>query len=277
VSEMKRDGRLEGRVAIISGSARGLGAEIAKLFVLEGASVLVTDVLDDQGQATADRLGAHGRALYQHLDVSVEDDWRAAVERCTDAFGVPNVLVSNAYFFSLPPILGEDFATWRKSISVNLDGHYLGFRAVLPGMIEQGDGRIIAISSTNGADVAFPSQASYQAAKAGVWSLVRHVAVTYGPSGIRANTIHPGPMRTAAIQSVPGFEEAVTEIAETFPLPRIPDPEEVAWAAVYLASDESSYTTGSKIVVDGGSTAGLLVARKALEETHRRNPGSDAQ
>ena len=278
VSEMERNGRLDGKVAIISGSARGLGADIAKLFVGEGASVLVTDILDELGEDTAARLvQSGGRAVYQHLDVTEEADWKAAVKRCTTEFGVPDVLVSNAYFFSLPPILGEDYATWKKSIAVNLDGHYLGFRAVLPGMIEKGDGRIIAISSTNGGDVAFPSQASYQAAKAGVWSLVRHVAVTYGPDGIRANTIHPGPMRTAAITSVPGFEEAVTEIASTFPIPRIPDAEEVAWAAVYLASDESSYTTGSKIVVDGGSTAAMLVARKALEQAHELNPGTAPQ
>jgi NAD(P)-dependent dehydrogenase (short-subunit alcohol dehydrogenase family) len=147
---------------------------------------------------------------------------------------------------------------------VNLTGHYLGMRAVLPGMIENGGGSIIAVSSTNGGDVAFPSQASYQAAKAGVVALVRHVAVTHGPDGVRANTIHPGPMRTAAISMAEGFFEAVEQIASSFPLPRIPEPEEVAWAAVFLASDESSYMTGARMVIDGGSTAGLLVAGPAL-------------
>jgi 3alpha(or 20beta)-hydroxysteroid dehydrogenase len=267
VGSETRGGRLEGKTAVISGSARGLGASIGRLFAQEGASVLITDILDDLGEQTANEIrAAGGRAIYQHLDVASEEDWLAAVERATSEFGVPNVLVSNAYFFSLPPIMGEDPETWEKSIRINLTGHYHGFRAVLPGMIEQGSGSIIAISSTNGADVAFPSQASYQAAKAGVVALVRHVAVTHGAEGIRANTIHPGPMKTAAITMAEGFEEAVEQIAASFPIPRVPDPEEVAWAAVYLASDESSYTTGSRIVVDGGSTAGLLVAKPALED-----------
>jgi 3alpha(or 20beta)-hydroxysteroid dehydrogenase len=265
--ESRARGRLEGKAAVVTGSARGLGAAISRLFAREGAAVLVTDILDELGEETAASIGAGGGlAAYQHLDVASAPDWEAAVARCTDEFGVPDVLVSNAYFFSLPPILGEDPETWEKSIGVNLTGHYHGFRAVLPGMIERGSGSIIAISSTNGAEVAFPSQASYQAAKAGVVALVRHVAVTHGHEGIRANTIHPGPMRTAAITMAAGFEEAVEAIAASFPIPRVPDPEEVAWAAVYLASDESSYTTGSRIVVDGGSTAGLLVAKPALED-----------
>ena len=261
-----RPPRLEGKVALISGAARGLGAEIGRLFAMEGASVLITDILDELGEQTAERIrGAGGLAVYQHLDVSSEEDWRAAVARAKSELGAVNVLVSNAYFFNLAPILGEDPATWERSIAVNLTGHYHGFRAVLPGMIERGGGSIIAISSTNGADVAFPSQASYQAAKAGLVALVRHVAVTHGHEGVRANTIHPGPMRTAAITMAEGFQEAVEQIASSFPLPRVPEPEEVAWAAVYLASDESSYTTGTRIVVDGGSTAGLLVAKPALE------------
>jgi 3alpha(or 20beta)-hydroxysteroid dehydrogenase len=260
-------GRLEGKTAIITGSARGLGAAIGRLYSDEGANVLVTDILDELGEETAAAIRADGgNAVYQHLDVASEDDWAAAVARCGEEFGAPNVLVSNAYYFSLPPILGEDPAIWEKSISINLTGHYLGFRAVLPGMIEAGEGNIIAISSTNGAELAFPSQASYQAAKAGVVALVRHVAVTHGHDGVRANTIHPGPMRTAAIQMAEGFQEAVEQIAASFPIPRVPEPEEVAWAAVYLASDESSYTTGSRVVVDGGSTAGLLVAKPALED-----------
>jgi 3alpha(or 20beta)-hydroxysteroid dehydrogenase len=268
-------GRLEGKVAIISGSARGLGAEIARLFVEQGASVLTSDILDDVGERSTAKLRDQGYpAVYQHLDVTEEGHWRAGVERCESEFGGgPDVLVSNAYFFSLPPILGEDPETWKKSLDVNLTGHYHGIRAVLPGMINKGKGSIIAISSTNGADVAFPSQASYQAAKAGVWSLIRHVAVTYGTEGVRANTIHPGPMNTEAIRGAEGFFEAVTAIASSFPIPRIPEPEEVAWAAVFLASDESSYMTAAKMVVDGGSSAALLVAKPALERTHELNPG----
>jgi 3alpha(or 20beta)-hydroxysteroid dehydrogenase len=269
-------GRLDGKVAIISGSARGLGAEIARLFVEQGASVLTSDILDDVGEESTAKLRDQGYpAVYQHLDVTDEGDWHAGVERCESEFGSgPDVLVSNAYFFSLPPIIGEDPETWKKSLDVNLTGHYHGFRAVLPGMIDKGKGSIIAISSTNGADVAFPSQASYQAAKAGVWSLIRHVAVTYGADGVRANSIHPGPMNTEAIRSSEGFFEAVTAIASSFPIPRIPEPEEVAWAAVFLASDESSYMTAAKMVVDGGSSAALLVAKPALEHAHELNPGA---
>ncbi|CAB4929178.1 unannotated protein [freshwater metagenome] len=266
--------RLQGKVALISGSARGLGLEIGRLYAEQGAAgVMLSDILDDVGQAAADKLAGLGLpVVYQHLDVTSIADWDAAVARCASEFGhTPDVLVSNAYFFSLPPIMGEDPETWAKSIDVNLTGHYHGFRAVLPGMIERGKGSIVAISSTNGADVAFPSQASYQAAKAGVSSLIRHVATTHGPDGVRANSIHPGPMNTAAINSAPGFYEAVDAIAKSFPIGRIPEPEEVAWAAVYLGSDESSYTTGSKIVVDGGSSSSLLVARAALAPAHEMN------
>src|ERR1700748_1948920 len=119
-------GRLEGKTAIITGSARGLGAAIGRLYSAEGANVLITDILDDLGEETAAAITADGgKAVYQHLDVASEDDWAVAVARCADELGRPDVLVSNAYYFSLPPILGEDPATWEKSISINLTGHYL--------------------------------------------------------------------------------------------------------------------------------------------------------
>jgi 3alpha(or 20beta)-hydroxysteroid dehydrogenase len=260
--------RLEGKVAIITGAAQGLGAATGRIFAQEGASVLITDILDDMGERVASAIQAEGgRAAYTHLDVTSVDDWEAAVEHCRREFGQPNVLMTNAYYFSLPPILGEDPQTWEKSIAVNLTGHYHGFRAVLPGMIENGGGSIIAVSSTNGGEVAFPALASYQAAKAGVVGLVRHVAVTHGHQGIRANTIHPGPMRTATQwTSAERFGKAAEQIASSFPIARVSEPEEVSWAAVYLASDESSYTTGSRLVVDGGSTAALLVAKPALAQ-----------
>jgi NAD(P)-dependent dehydrogenase (short-subunit alcohol dehydrogenase family) len=245
-------GRLGGKVAIVSGAARGLGAGIARLFAEQGAAVLVTDIRDSQGARTAEAIAAAGgTAIYQRLDVTVEDDWAAAVERCRSELGTPNVLVSNACYIGLEPILSEDPESWRTSIEVNLTGHYLGFRAVLPTMIAQRAGSIIAISSTTGGDIALPTQASYQAAKAGLTALIRHVAVTHGPDGVRANSIHPGPIRTDVLTETPGFLEAVERMASSHPLPRLAEVGEIAAAAAYLASGGSSYTTGTKMVIDG--------------------------
>jgi 3alpha(or 20beta)-hydroxysteroid dehydrogenase len=250
--------RLAGKHVIISGSARGLGASMARLFALEGAGVLVTDILDDLGEATAAAIRDEGGdAVYEHLDVTSPEQWETAVARCADAFGPVNVLVSNAFLFGGPAVADISLDQWRAGVEVNLNGPFLGVRTVLAVMREHRDGTIVAISSSDGGDASLPSHPEYQAAKAGTTALMRHVAVTYGGEGIRANAVHPGPIRTPVLVEN-GAISAVESIAAGFPLGRVAEPDEVAQVALFLASDESSYVTGTKITVDGGSTATIV-------------------
>ncbi|MCW3003728.1 MAG: short-chain dehydrogenase/reductase [Conexibacter sp.] len=251
-------GRLEDRIAIVTGSAQGLGAAIARLFAAEGAAVLVTDISAEQGQATAASLAeAGGRAAFQKLDVTSEDDWAAAVDRTTTEFGsAPDVLVNNAFMWAPGTLTGVAVEDWNRGLLVNLSGPFLGMRAVIPGMQAAGRGAIVNIGSSMGGEVAAPDFAGYQAAKGGLRSLTRHVAVTYAADGIRANLVHPGPMYTDGMRQV-DFVGPMEQIASGFPIARVGQPEEVAYSALFLASDESSYITGTALVPDGGSSIGL--------------------
>jgi 3alpha(or 20beta)-hydroxysteroid dehydrogenase len=254
-------GRLDGKVAIISGAARGLGACMARLFAAEGAAVLVTDVRDELGEGVAaDIRETGGQALYVHLDVRSEAEWADAVQRCERELGPPTTFVVNAFRYTHPTILELSTQEWQENLDINLTGGFFGLRAVLPGMIERGHGTIVTIGSSNGNEMSLPSQAGYQAAKAGLTALTRHVAVTYGPDGIRANAIHPGPFRGPMLDEV-GFAEGASRIASVFPIARLGEPEEIAAAALHLASDESSYTTGTVLVIDGGSVATINLPR----------------
>lgn len=251
------NGRLEGRVAIITGSARGLGSSIARLFAAQGASVLVTDILDEEGEKTAAEIReAGGKATFQSLDVTQPEQWAKAIARCEAEFGTADVFVSNAFRWSPGTAADVALEDWQAGIDVNLTGPYLGMKSVLPGMRELGRGSIVAIGSSMGGEVAAPDFAGYQAAKAGTTALIKHVAVTYAREGIRANSVHAGPMYTP-IQDETGFKEVMEQIVENFPINRVADPDEVAWSALFLASDESSYITGTAVIPDGGSSVGL--------------------
>jgi 3alpha(or 20beta)-hydroxysteroid dehydrogenase len=246
-----RPGRLDGGVAIVTGAARGLGAAIARAFSAEGASVILVDIRDELGTTTA---ASMDRARFVHADVTSEEDWSTVVRVCRETFGAPGIFVSNAFASTTCTIEQESRRGWDDTIAVSLTGPFLGMRSVIPQMRERGGGSIVAISSTHGGNVAIPVQAAYQAAKAGLTALTRNAAVTYARDNIRANAIHPGPIRTPLVQEL-GLEDEQDRIAATLPLGRVASPAEIATAAVYLASSEASYVTGTALVIDGGYTA----------------------
>jgi 3alpha(or 20beta)-hydroxysteroid dehydrogenase len=244
-------GRLAGKTALITGSARGVGAAIARAYVVEGAKVMVTDILDDLGQETAAALAADGMAVYQRLDVAVESDWDIALERCEEELGPVDIFVSNAFSYGADnstPFIDMSLGQWQRGIDVNLTGPFLGTRAVLPRMIERGGGSIVAIASVSGTIQAFPKNPDYQAAKAGTAALMRNVCVAYGQAGVRANT-----MLLSATKSPILPLRWAEQFMGGWPTPRPAEPEEVAAVAVFLASDESAYVNGVSIPVDGGS------------------------
>ena len=247
--------RLAGKVAIITGAARGQGAAEARQFVACGAKVVVGDVLDDEGTALAAELGE--AAVYRHLDVTVEEEWDSAVAAAVDAFGGLHVLVSNAGISPAPrPIVQTRPDAFRRVIEVNQVASFLGIRACAPAITEGGGGSIILISSMNGF-VAAGGIAGYVTSKFALRGLAKVAALELGRSGVRVNSVHPGPIDTLMIQpeSWGGFDMRPA-LAGSSPLGRIGTAEEVAELVTWLASDASSYCTGSEFVVDGGHLAG---------------------
>ena len=234
-----------------------MGATEAGMFAAEGASVVIGDILDDEGEATAAGIrAAGGQCIYQHLDVTLEADWSAAVESAVSRFGKLNVLVNNAGIGSNPfQIHEEPVELWDRTIDVNLKGVFLGTRAAIPAMKEAGGGSIINISSQLGI-VAVPyNGAAYQTAKGGVRILTKATALQYASDGIRVNSVHPGPIVTEMTRAGRDNPERLAMMMPRIPMGRYGEPEEVAHAVVYLASDESGFVTGSEVVVDGGWTA----------------------
>ena len=250
-------GRMDGKVALISGGARGMGASEARMFAAEGASVVIGDILDEEGEATAaDVRSAGGQCLYRRLDVTSEADWNEAVELAVNQYGKLNVLVNNAGIGSNPfQIHEEPVELWDRTIDVNLKGVFLGTRAAIPAMKDGGGGSIINISSQLGI-VAVPyNGAAYQTAKGGVRILTKAAALQYASDGIRVNSVHPGPIATEMTRAGRNDPERLEMMLARIPMGRYGEPEEVAHAVVYLASDESAFVTGSEVVVDGGWTA----------------------
>jgi 3alpha(or 20beta)-hydroxysteroid dehydrogenase len=241
--------RLDGKVAIITGGARGQGEAEARLFVREGAKVVIGDVLDEDGAALADELGAEA-ARYVHLDVTSPADWAAAVELATSTFGKLDVLVNNAGIHHSTRIEDETLERFKRTIEVNLVGTFIGIQAALPALRAAGRAAIVNISSTAGMR-GFPGMASYGSSKWGVRGLTKTAAAELGTYGIRVNSVHPGPIKTAMLPDSPDGEARFAHL----PLGRSGEPEEVANLVAFLASDESSYITGIEHVVDGGSIA----------------------
>ncbi len=243
--------RLAGKVAVISGAAKGQGEAEARLFVAEGASVVITDVLEEQGRAVARALGDAAR--FVRHDVASKDDWGTVVSTAVDAFGRVDVLINNAAIHWLRSIEDETIEEFQRLLSINLAGTFLGIKAVIAPMRAGGGGSIVNISSAAGL-VGYAWHGAYASAKWGVRGLSRVAAIELGPSGIRVNSVHPGPINTDMLG--PDRAGLGDKRFSHIPLRRVGEPVEVAELVLFLASDASSYISGGEFTVDGGSLAG---------------------
>ena len=245
--------RLDGKVAIISGGARGMGAATSRLFVEAGARVVIADLLEAEGAALAQELGDAAR--FVRLDVTCAQSWADTVRLAEDTFGPVDVLVNNAGVLLFKSLLQTTPEDYRRVIEVNLVGEFLGIQAVARGMIERGHGAIVNISSVDGMKGA-NGLAAYASSKWGVRGLTKVAAMELGHLGIRVNSVHPGGVDTVMTNYEGVAREKVSERFRNIPLQRVGAPEEIARATLFLASDDASYIAGSEIVVDGGMTTG---------------------
>ena len=247
--------RLEGKVAFISGGARGIGAAIAQLFASEGASVVIGDILERDGIATEARIQeAGGEARFVHMDVRSESQWRHAIGTAISRYGKLDVLVNNAGISRSGTVEEMPVQTWDEIMSINNRGMFFGVKAAIPHMRTAGRGSIINVSSqfgVVGTDIADPA---YVASKGAVTLFTKALAVTYAKENIRVNSLHPGPIKTPANDNL-SDPERLSRVLPLVPMGRVGEAEEVAYAALYLASDESSFVTGAELLVDGGWTA----------------------
>ena len=248
--------RLQGKVAIITGGARGQGAAEARMFAREGAKVVFGDVLDDEGrQVEAEIAAAGGEAVYLRLDVTDEDSWREAVGTAVSRFGRVDILVNNAGIASWNA--GDDASVeeWDRIMEINAKGVFLGTKAVIPAMRDTGGGSIVNISSISGMVGQANIHPGYNASKGAVRILTKSTAVQHAAEGIRCNSIHPGPVKTPMTERSWSNPEWLKATERRTPLGRYAEPDEIAYGVLFLASDESSFMTGSEMVIDGGVTA----------------------
>ena len=244
-------GRLDGRVALVTGGARGQGAAEATLFASEGAAVVLTDVLDKEGNETAATIGGS----YLHQDVTSEDEWRTIVQEVVRQHGKIDVLVNNAGIYMSGALTEMPLEDYRRIIDVNQVGVFLGMKHVAPVMIDDGSGSIVNISSIAGFRGGRGSIA-YGASKWAVRGMTKTAAQELGQHGIRVNSIHPGLIDTAMLQQVPGIDSGgLDAFNRSIPLGRVAEADEVAKLALFLASDESSYCSGAEFLIDGGMTS----------------------
>jgi NAD(P)-dependent dehydrogenase (short-subunit alcohol dehydrogenase family) len=248
--------RLAGKVALISGGARGMGATEALLFAREGARVVLGDILDAEGRRVeAEIAGKGGQAAYVHLDVTSEADWERAVAAAVSRFGRLDVLVNNAGVGGGSLLEHTTAEAWDHGMDVNAKGVFLGTKAAIPAMRRAGGGSIVNISSQLGLVGMERSSPWYQASKGAVRTLTKLTAVQYARERIRANSVHPGPIVTPMTEARRGDPGHYEFMVSRIPLGRYGEPGEVAYGVLYLASDESSFVTGSELVIDGGWTA----------------------
>lgn len=246
--------RLSGKVALITGAAMGMGAEHARLFVEQGAKVILSDLNEEAGSALAAELGEN--ALFVKHDVTDENSWTDVLKTGTEKFGPINVLVNNAGLSGPNAVTTEvDQNTYDKVVAVDQTGVFLGMRAVIPAMIEAGGGSIINISSAAAmAHLPGTPNVAYTGAKAAVRGMTKATAIEYGPHNIRVNSVHPGAILTPMAKEL-NDEAELEKIAQTLPIRRFAEPREVSYVIAFLASDEAAYMTGSEVVVDGGRLA----------------------
>lgn len=247
--------RLAGRVALISGGARGMGAVEARLFVSQGAKAGIADVLEDEGRRLADEIAADGgEALFVRLDVNCEQQWAEAVDAVVSAYGRLDVLVNNAGIYQRANVEETSSADWDRMLNINGRGVFLGTKAVIPAMRAAGGGSIVNISSIAGI-IGSAGSTAYNASKGAVRLLTKSTAVQYAAENIRINSVHPGPIETDMLDLVFPDEGMREARAVNIPMGRMGRAEDVANGVLFLASDESSYMTGSELVIDGGFTA----------------------
>jgi NAD(P)-dependent dehydrogenase (short-subunit alcohol dehydrogenase family) len=248
--------RLAGKVVLISGGARGMGAAEARLFAREGARVVVGDVLDAEGKAVEAEVRAKGgEAVFVRLDVTREAEWEQAVALAVSRFGKLNGLVNNAGIGGASRIEDTTAEAWDRVMDVNAKGVFLGTKAAIPAMRRAGGGSIVNISSQLGLVGMDDSSPQYTASKGAVRLLTKTTALQYAREGIRCNSVHPGPIVTPMTEQRRAEPAVYQRMLSRIPLGRYGEPDEVAYAVLYLVSDESAFVTGSELVIDGGWTA----------------------
>jgi len=248
--------RLAGKVALITGGASGMGQSEASLFAREGARVMVADVLDREGREVVAKIGVEGgQARFQKLDVTDEAEWRTAVATTVESFGGLDILVNNAGISGTFDPDTMSTAAWDRLMNVNAKGVFLGMKYAIPAMQARGGGAIVNISSISGFVGQSMIHMAYNASKGAVRIMTKSAAVQYAPDGIRVNSVHPGfmpPMRTSKMSADPDWR---AKMLGAVPMKREGRVDEVAYAVLFLASDEASYITGTEVVVDGGYLA----------------------
>ena len=252
-------GRLSGKVALISGGARGQGAAHGRVLAAAGAKVVLGDILDEEGAALAAEIGE--AALYAHLDVTSQDDWAAAVAKAIERFGKLDILVNNAGIGFSATIENTSIEDWNRVLGINLTGVWLGVKAALPALKAAGGGSIVNISSVDGL-AGMPTLHPYVASKFAVRGITKSLAAELGAFKIRVNSVHPGYVDTPMVRDIGMLPEHMF-----IPLQRGAQPEEISYLVLYLASDESAFVSGSEYVIDGGQTAQLPLS-KAFTDKH---------
>ena len=248
--------RLENKVALISGGARGMGAAEARMFAREGAKVVIGDLRDSEGrQVEAEINETGGECVFVHLDVTQESEWQQAVETAVSRFGKLDILVNNAGIVARDSIEDTSSDDWDRMLDINAKGVFLGTKAAIPGMRKAGGGSIVNISSVSGMVGEMRSSASYNASKGAVRIFTKSAAIQYAKEGIRVNSVHPGSIDTPMAGGRLTDPEWQREVEASHPIGRTGQPDDIAYGVLFLASDESSFMTGSELVIDGGYTA----------------------
>ncbi len=247
--------RLENKVALISGGARGMGAVEARMFAREGARVVIGDVLEDEGRRTEAEINeSGGECVFVRLDVTSEESWQTAVSEAVDRFGKLDILVNNAGIYRTNNVTETSSEEWDQVMDINAKGVFLGTKAAIPAMRDNGSGSIVNISSVAGL-VGNLMSSAYTASKGAVRLLTKSTAIQYARDGIRCNSVHPGTIVTQMTEGMLANDDYRNDRINRTPIGRLGTAEDVAYGVLFLASDEASFMTGSELVIDGGRTA----------------------